>query len=325
MLLLEGHTADITALAFSPDGSRLASASWDGAIRLWPRSGGPALVLRTGNDHALCVAFSPDSAHVAAGFRSRHPAALGHGFGNLAYLPVFSQPGRREIAIRHSDTWFAYAAANGPEAIAFCPTDAGLLATAGFVSDEQSKIDCGIYLYRMPERDRVALLMPSRLVRAIAFCPDGSEIAAVSRRAGKGLFTWSTSTIGRTPPRTIDYAFHCPVRDELGAAVTYTPDGETVVGGFASGLLVWWVPGEKPQRMRSGHARGSLRSVSFSPDGQLFATAGRDGLVKLWDTASRRLLHTFDWRLGDVHCAAFAPDGLTLAAGGQGSIVIWDV
>src|ERR1700712_3983340 len=38
--VLEGHTAPIAALAVSPDGATLASASWDQTLRLWPVAGG---------------------------------------------------------------------------------------------------------------------------------------------------------------------------------------------------------------------------------------------------------------------------------------------
>src|SRR5436189_1838662 len=43
--VLEGHTAPIAALALSPDGATLASASWDHTVRLWPLAGGAARVL----------------------------------------------------------------------------------------------------------------------------------------------------------------------------------------------------------------------------------------------------------------------------------------
>lgn len=325
MLSLIGHTSDVTALAFSPDGSRLASASWDGTLRIWPRYGGEPLVLRTGNDHALCVAFSPDGTHLAAGFRSRHPAMLGHGYGNLAYFPLYAQPGRAQITIRHSDTWSPYPASSGTDSIAFCPTNAAFIITAGSVSAAQSKLDCGIYLYRMPDRDRVALFMSSRFVRSIAFCPDGTEVAAVARKAGLGVSVWNIPSKPKSQTQTIEPLHSCPVAGEIGAAVGYSPDGETVVAAFESGLLIFWVPGEEPMRMRTRHARAALRSVTISPDGQLFATAGSDGIVKVWDRPTRRLLSSFDWKIGEIHCVAFAPDGLTLAAGGQGPIVVWDV
>ena len=38
--VLEGHTAPIVALAVSPDGATLASASWYHTVRLWPLAGG---------------------------------------------------------------------------------------------------------------------------------------------------------------------------------------------------------------------------------------------------------------------------------------------
>jgi cytochrome c len=58
--VLEGHTAPIVALAASPDGATLASASWDHTVRLWPLAGGAPRVLDGHTQNVNGVAFAPD-------------------------------------------------------------------------------------------------------------------------------------------------------------------------------------------------------------------------------------------------------------------------
>src|SRR4051812_48202175 len=59
-VVLEGHTAPIAALAVSPDGTTLASASWDQTVRLWPLAGGAPRVLDGHTQNVNGVAFAPD-------------------------------------------------------------------------------------------------------------------------------------------------------------------------------------------------------------------------------------------------------------------------
>jgi cytochrome c len=58
--VLEGHAAPIVALALSPDGTMLASASWDHTVRVWPVVGGPPRVLEGHSQNVNGVAFTPD-------------------------------------------------------------------------------------------------------------------------------------------------------------------------------------------------------------------------------------------------------------------------
>jgi cytochrome c len=64
--ILEGHTGQIAALAAR--GGYLASAAWDGSVRLWKLADGSAQILEGHRGNVNAVAFRPDGALVSAGF-----------------------------------------------------------------------------------------------------------------------------------------------------------------------------------------------------------------------------------------------------------------
>ncbi len=66
-ITLKGHTGPVTSVAFSPNGLRLASASWDGTVKVWSVATG--LEVRTFKGHTglvISVAFSPDGTRLAS-------------------------------------------------------------------------------------------------------------------------------------------------------------------------------------------------------------------------------------------------------------------
>jgi cytochrome c len=65
---LEGHTEPVAALALSPDGRRLASAAWDGTARVWDLATGAATVLEGHRGNVNGVAFRSDGLVATAGF-----------------------------------------------------------------------------------------------------------------------------------------------------------------------------------------------------------------------------------------------------------------
>jgi WD40 repeat protein len=67
MLALEGHTAYVWGVAFSPDGTRLASASYGRRVKVWDAQTGEELLSLQGHTGPVhCVAWSPDGTRLAS-------------------------------------------------------------------------------------------------------------------------------------------------------------------------------------------------------------------------------------------------------------------
>ena len=67
LLTLQDHEGEVLGVAFSPDGSRLASSGADRNVKVWEfQNGREALTFKGHADAVTCVCFSPDGARVAS-------------------------------------------------------------------------------------------------------------------------------------------------------------------------------------------------------------------------------------------------------------------
>jgi WD40 repeat protein len=326
---IKGHTGVIWDLAFSPDGTHLASACSDTMVRIWDPTRDQEARSLAEHDDVRGVAFGPDGTYLASAGRDRTVTlwdlATGQvvrvlrGHTDTVHCVAISPDGRRAASGGEDRSVRIWEVATGKELhvlqghaasvldLAFSP-DGKILASAG--DDRTVRIwdaDTG--------REIKTLAGHIQGVTGVVFSPDGKTLAS----GGKDGFVLFWDLGSGRQLRSLK-AHPDGVR-----SLAMSPDGRWLAtGGFEPSIIVWEVATGREVQTLAGHAF-AINDLAFSPDSRRVASASSDRTVRIWDPAFGQEVLVLRGHSGTVWAVAFSPNGARLATASEDQTLrLWE-
>jgi len=288
LAVLSGHADVVLSAAYSPDGSRIVTASIDKTARIWDaRTGGLITVLSGHGNRLDFAAFSPDGTRVVTASqdktariwdaRTGSQLALLSGHADKVYCASYSPDGTRIVTASADKTARVWDALTATQLAVLSGLD-----------------------------DRVTFA---------AFSPDGTRI--VTAAVDKTARIWDA----RTGAQLASLSGH----DARVSSAAYSPDGTRVVTASQDKTArIWDARSGAQLALLSGHA-GAVFSAVYSPDGTRIVTASADKTARIWDARSGAQLALLSGHDAFAHFAAYSPDGArVVTASGDKTARIWD-
>jgi WD40 repeat protein len=281
------HQEEVRSASFSPDGTRIVTASDDKTARVWDSVTGKLLATLSGHQGALWdAAFSPDGKLIVTASSDKSAIVWDAVTGD-----------KSAILKGHSAA---------VETAAFSP-DGTRIVTA---SDDTTAV-----IWDTATGQKVATLKghSGGLVKA-AFSPDGTRIVTASQ--DHLAIEWDAATGKQL---VILKGHNDEVRD-----AEFSRDGTRIVTASKDmTAIVWDARSGHPLETLKGHI-DQVNTAAFSPDGKLIATASNDHTARLWDAQSGSLLFSLPGHADYVDQATFSPDGkIVVTSSWDRTVRIW--
>lgn len=286
--VLKGHSETVEAVAVSPDGKFIATASFDKTAKLWDAVTGKEIRTFSGaqghTNHVLCVAFNAKGDLIATGGADNKVCVWD--------VPV-------SVPVR---TYATTAAGTGVTVAA----DGKTFAVSG--------ADGVVKVFPLgEEKGAFDLKGPVGAVTGVGHLNAGN--IWVTAGADKSIHFFE-GTAGKLT------ASYTGTADITGLAVR--PDSQGVVTTSADGVMRFWQT--PPQVTRAfPPLKDAVTAFSATADGNTLLFASADHVVTMGSTSNNAVAATFTGAKGTIHAIALSADGATVAAGcADGNLILWD-
>ncbi len=329
--ILSGHSDDVKCLSFSPDGNKIATASYDNTCKLWDLQSGKEISTLIGHSRGVeCIIFSPDGSKIASGswdntikiWDSNNGAELCNLSGHKSTIESlsFSPDGKLLASGSRDSTCKIWDIASGSEirtltksvdifSVDFNP-DGSILASAGRDGIKLWDVKSGVKISH-----DTSLIGHKDVILDLMFSPNGRMLASGSKDKTIKLWDVDSGDLIRTL-----------IGHEWGVyCLSFSPDGSNIAsGGLDKTIRIWDVSSGTVIDTLSGH-ENNVNSVKFSPDGNKIASCSDDRTIKIWDSKSGIELTTFIG-YSMANDLSYSPDGSKLASAWDNRILtLWDI
>jgi WD40 repeat protein len=336
-VVLLGHRAKVTSMAFQPEGDGLVTGDDTGRVLVWGLSAGAQFEAVAIGDGSLgdgmvhSVAFHPDGTTLAVGggrgattlwdvARGRRVRVIDGHASNV--LSVSFSPDGRTLATASLDHTVKLRDVATGAVLGDWPGHEGRTVTVAFRPDgkvlaaQRDRDSIGFWdVERRTEGPLLRLGGASSEILSLAYRGDGS-LLAVGRDDGRITLTTGA---GDREIRTFE--------DRHGGVVSvaFSPDGRRLASGSRDGTIVFRDVESGSSGLVLRHPPFAVASLAFTPDGRRLASGTGDGKVVLWDLATGQPAVVLEGHEAEVVSLSVSRDGARLASGSwDGKVQIWD-